>query len=96
LAEFDVRLTEPAVRDIQSLPENARAGIIDGFIALRQYPFPAPPLIKKLKGFGHPLYRMRTGDYRILYRIDKTIITVMRVIDRKDLDRTIKRLKGHG
>jgi mRNA-degrading endonuclease RelE of RelBE toxin-antitoxin system len=50
-------------------------------------------LKKKRRGFGFPLYRLRVADYRILYRIDETTVTIMRVVDRKDLERAIKRLK---
>jgi len=55
--------------------------------------FPAGQEKKRLKGFGFPLYRLRVRDYRVLYRIDARLITVMRVIDRKDLDRIARRLK---
>jgi hypothetical protein len=37
---------------------------------------------------------MRTEDYRILYRTNETIVAIICVIDRKDLDKTIKRLNG--
>ncbi len=36
---------------------------------------------------------MGSGDYRVLYRIDETLVTVMRVINRRDLDRTLRQLK---
>jgi len=32
------------------------------------------------------------ADYRILYRIDKTTVTILRVVDRKDLEKAIKHL----
>jgi len=62
-------------------------------MSLRQDPFPSPPLKKRLKGFGYPLYRLRIADYRLLYRIDEKAVTIMRVVDRKDLEKAIKRLK---
>jgi len=36
---------------------------------------------------------MRSGDYRVLYRIKEDTITVIRVIDRKELKTIVKRLK---
>jgi len=75
-----VQLAQPAVRDIGSLPEDARAEILDGMVCLRQDPLPAPPLKRKLKGFGYPLHRLRIADYRILYRIDEKTVTIMRGI----------------
>lgn len=93
MADFAVQLTQPAVRDIRSLPGNIHSRIIEGIMSLRQDPFPSPPLKKKLKGFGFPLYRLRIVDYQLLYRIDEKTVTIMRVVDRKDLEKAIKRLK---
>jgi len=78
---------------MQLFPETIRARIIEGIKSLGQDPFPSPPSKKKLKGFGFPCYRLRIADHRVLYRIDKITVTVMRIIDRKDLEKAIKRLK---
>ena len=58
--------------------------------SLEKEPVGRPPRIKRLKGFPFPLYRVRSGDYRVLYRIDEAVVTVMRVINRKDLERTLR------
>jgi mRNA-degrading endonuclease RelE of RelBE toxin-antitoxin system len=50
-------------------------------------------LKKRLKGLAFPLHRLRIGDYRLLYRIDEKTITIMRVVNRKDLERGLKNLK---
>ncbi len=93
MAEFSVQLTHPAVRDIDSLPAAIQPAIIEGMMSLRQDPIPAPPVKKKLKGFGFRLFRLRVADYRLLNRIDENTVTVLRVVDRKDLEKAIKRLK---
>ena len=90
---FAVQLTQPAIRDMRSLPDAVHAAIIKGIMSLQNDPFPFPPLRKKLRGFGFPLYRLRAADYRVLYRVDQKIVTIMRVVDRKDLERAIRRLK---
>jgi mRNA interferase RelE/StbE len=43
------------------------------------------PIFKKIK--GHNLYRLRVGDYRILYSIDEVIkvITIENVDNRGDV-----------
>lgn len=56
-------------------------------------PIGAPPRVKRLRGFGSPLYRLRSGDYRVLYRVEADLVTVMRIIDRKDLERELRRLR---
>lgn len=33
--------------------------------------------IKKLEGKENPTYRLRSGDYRIIYTIEKHIVTVL-------------------
>ncbi len=48
---------------------------------------------KKLKGFTFAFYRLRAGNYRVLYRIDARLVTIMRVVNRKDLEKIAKRLK---
>ncbi len=75
------------------MAEADRSGVIDGLSKIEEDPLPDPPLKKKLKGFGFPLYRLRVGDYRILYRVDETTVTVMCVVARKELDRAVKRLR---
>ncbi len=93
MTDFTVQLTQPAIRDIASLPAAIHSRIIECITNLRQDPFPAPPLKKRLKGFGFPLYRLRITDYRLIYRIDGETVTIMRVLDRKDLEKAIKRLR---
>lgn len=49
---------------------------------------PRPPGVKKLKGFDHR-YRIRVGDFRILYEVrDRLLLVlVLDVADRKDIYR---------
>ena len=46
---------------------------------------PRPPGVKKLKG-GAGYWRIRVGDYRIIYTIqdDRLIVTVVRIGNRRD------------
>jgi len=92
LDKFDIQLTYSAVDDLDCIPEARRIKITASIKKLSSNPFASGTNIKKLKGFKPPLYRIRSGDFRVLYRVhDKTII-IMRVIDRKDLERVIKKL----
>ena len=93
MKKFDIQLTFSAAADLDCLPEDYRIRIIALIKNFSSDPFTPGANIKKLKGFRPPLYRVRSGDYRILYRIQEKTITIMRVIDRKDLDRIIKGLK---
>jgi len=57
-------------------------------------PFPSittAKTIKKLK-IKEPTYRLRVGEYRVIYRIKIEKIIVLRIIHRKELQRELKRL----
>src|SRR5713101_5382497 len=68
--------------------------VTDDLRTLAERPTGAPPRVKRLTGVGNPLYRYRSGDYLVLYRIDEALVTVMRVIYGPDLGRTLRRLRG--
>lgn len=93
MKKFDVQITHSAVEDLDCIPEDQRKKIIAIIKKFSTDPFTPSANIKRLKGFTPPIYRIRVGDHRILYRVQEKTITIMRVIDRKDLDRVIKRLK---
>lgn len=96
MSPFSVELTRTAMRDLDRLPLAQRDQVTGDLRTLAETPIGRPPRIKRLRGFPFPLYRLRSGDYRALYRIEKTLITVMRVIHRKDLEKALRRLtRGH-
>ncbi len=90
---FDIQLTKTAAGDLDSIRDDFRRKIIEDTKVLSTNPFSFGGSIKKLRGFKPPLYRLRAGDYRVLYRIHGDLVTIMRVIDRKDLERIIKRMR---
>ena len=93
MSRFTVRLTRAAVKDLDAVPPVLRRRLAAELRALADRATSWPPGIKRLKGFGFPLYRLRAGDYRVLFRIDDTLVTIMRVINRKDLERTLRHLR---
>ena len=88
-----IQLTYSASEDLDGLHDDQRKKIIAILKIFSTDPFTHGANIRKLKAFKPPIYRARSGDYRILYRVQENKIIIMRVIDRKDLDRVIKRLK---
>ena len=92
VTDFALQLTRPAVKDLDALAEKDRSDILESMLLLRGDPFPMGPTKKKLRGFKFPLYRLRVGDHRLLYRIDERTVTVLRIIDRKELKRVVRRL----
>jgi len=90
---FAVQMTQAAVDDLESIHPVQREQILSAIKSLSTNPLPSGIRIKKLKGFKPPLYRLRSGDFRILYRIQSNDVTIMNVLDRKDLEKIIKRLQ---
>ena len=89
--EFIVQLARAAIDDLEEIPKAFRDQVISEIKSLSINPLPRGSGIKKLKGFKPPLYRLRSGDYRVLYRLQSHTITIMRIINRKDLEKIIKR-----
>ncbi len=93
MIKFNIQLTHSAIDDLNNISEKQRDKIIASIKKLSPNPFATETHIKKLKGIKPPLYRIRSGDFRIIYKVQEDIIYIMRVLDRKDLERIIKRLK---
>ena len=87
-------MTEHATDDLKDISKEFREKIHQDLKALESAPFPSATYIKRLRGFRPPVYRLRSGDFRVLYHIQGNTVTILRVIDRKLLERVIKRLKA--
>lgn len=70
-------------KQLQRLPRPAFVGALNAVIALAQDPRPAG--VKKLAGSGSD-WRIRVGEYRILYEIHDSAntLTVLRVAHRRE------------
>jgi mRNA-degrading endonuclease RelE of RelBE toxin-antitoxin system len=93
LGLFRIQVTRSAADDLNTIPNEVRKHVLLDIKKLSSNPFLFGANIKKIKGFKPPLYRFRSGDHRILYRVQTDTITIMRVIDREELERVIRRLK---
>ena len=83
-----VRFLKTAAREFASLPKSRQkqlAGRIDG---LKQDLF--PPGVKKLEGEDR-LYRLRVGDYRILFELDDDakVVMITKIALRRDAYRNM-------
>ena len=73
MSSYRVALAASAERELRSLPTKVLARIMPRLEHLGSVP--RPPGCKKLKG-GDKEWRIRVGDYRIVYVIDDTARTV--------------------
>ena len=92
MPDLAVVLTDHATGDLDGLPIRVRLQITQDIASLARDPLPRRPGTKKLKGYRPPLYRLRAGDYRVLYRVAGKTVTVIRVIARRDLERALHSL----
>lgn len=83
-----VELTEEAAEQIASLPRKSAMQIVRRIEGLAANPRPAGA--RRLVEHGH-LYRVRSGDYRILYQIEDSILRVLvvKVGNRRDVYRSV-------
>jgi mRNA interferase RelE/StbE len=71
---YRIELTPKAERDFKSLDGSVRRRIKQRIDSLAENPFPSG--IKKIEGEDE-LYRLRVGDYRILYQVKGKILLVL-------------------
>lgn len=77
---YDIVFKPRALKDLKSLPKQIRERIIEKIEALRD---DLTGDVKKLTDFT-PEYRLRMGDYRVLFEVKETRVIVYRVVNRKD------------
>jgi mRNA-degrading endonuclease RelE of RelBE toxin-antitoxin system len=49
--------------------------------------------IKRLHGFPFPAYRLRIGDYRAVFALESEKIVVVRIVNRKELERALAAMR---
>ena len=95
LAKFKVVYSSAAQTDLERLdPDDAIQVVTDAKTHLSNSPLPiGKSRLKRLSGFTPPLYRLRSGNLRAYYRICGTDVVILRVTDRKDAEKLLKRLR---
>jgi mRNA interferase RelE/StbE len=71
---YAVVLKPAAVRDLRKLPQDARRRVAARLDALAGDP--RPPGVEALQG-ASDLYRVRVGDYRIVYQVEHKVLVVL-------------------
>jgi len=88
---YRVVITESATKELKRIPVKMQDRLFEKIEDLAQQPKPHGH--KKLKNFDMPgsdygdYYRIRVGDYRVIYTIEQEQITifVMKIAHRKDV-----------
>ena len=84
MAQYEVEFKASAAKEFRKLPPDLKARIRKAIGALQADPRPAG--VKKLAGETN-LYRIRIGEFRVIYEIDDEakILVVTRVRHRRDV-----------
>ncbi len=80
--QYSIRIDKKALEYLSSLPQKIKRQIGRKIERLKTNPY--PPKCKKLQD---GVYRVRSGNYRIIYQVvaEKILICVLKVGDRKDI-----------
>jgi mRNA interferase RelE/StbE len=83
---YRLTIKRTAERDLRQLPSSLFLRVNQHILSLRQEP--RPPGVRKLQG-AEIGWRLRVGDYRIIYQIDDAArtVTIVRVRHRRDVYR---------
>jgi len=84
---YRLRITETAHKELQRLPAHVRARVQDRCRGLADDP--RPPGCRKLR--GGEIYRIRVGDYRVLYDVESVTqtVTILRIRHRREAYRSL-------
>ena len=77
---YQIEFKPRAIKDLRALPTTAQRRLIRRIEALQN---DLSGDVKKLTNFT-PEYRLRVGDYRVLFEVEADQIVVYRVLHRKD------------
>ena len=86
MASYRISLKQSVLEDLKPLPARDRARVMDWIAALADDP--RPHGCEKLSALER--YRIRVGDYRIVYAVEdaELVVWVVRIGHRRDVYRT--------
>lgn len=82
-----VFLSEKAQRDLDGFSDKIASQILADCARLAGNPIPDGKRIKKLQGFKEALYRLRAGDYRVVFKRSGARIDIVRVLSKPDFQK---------
>lgn len=75
---YEIIITKKAQRALHKLPSDIANLIIKKIKFLAEDPYAENNNVKRLK--GHDAYRLRVGDYRVIYELEDNIL-VIQIVD---------------
>lgn len=86
MASYQIEIKPSASKELEKLPRQMVVRVVAAIGELAEDPYPQG--VRKLSGFDRT-FRIRVGDYRVLYDIyeNRLIIEIIRIRHRKDVYR---------
>lgn len=83
-APYRIEFAPAALREFRDLPRKVQEQLRPKIDLLAENP--RPQKVEKLKG-AEGLYRIRAGDYRVIYSIedDRLVVLILRIAHRRDV-----------
>ncbi len=78
--KYEIEIRKRAEKDLSAIPKSDAQKIANAIFALEDG---LVGDIKKLTNFS-PEYRLRIGDWRILFEVSKTTVTIFRILHRRE------------
>ena len=88
---YNIEYLEEAEQELKKLPKKHIEQVLKKIDLLES--FETATGVKKLQGTReYPLYRIRSGDYRIIFTVeaDRVVVLIVRIGHRKDIYKKLK------
>ena len=72
---YSIVFSKEALKSLTKIPQNYKEIILGKITILRKDPHNSSLNIKRLI-YPHPTFRLRVGDYRVIYRIENKKLTI--------------------
>lgn len=84
MSNYSVEVKPPARKELEALPDEVLARVLQKMDSLRNAPRPAG--CRRLKGYKDQ-WRVRVGDWRVVYIIDDAakLISITRIAHRREV-----------
>jgi mRNA interferase RelE/StbE len=85
---FEIILAPEAIRDLEKLKANLRAGVRDAIKRhLRNLPAKiSKARIKRLRGVSRPQFRLRVRGVRVYYDVVATEVHILAIVSKEDAE----------
>ncbi len=93
--KIEVIFSPSAQRDLEDLDIQTALQITQDIKTYLSFPIQrfGKTRLKKLTGFTPPLYRLRSGTYRIYYPIVQRVVVILAITQKKDSEKMLRTLK---